>query len=234
MATCTTCPRTLLPEEADRTACWPCTRRTRSHLAEIPRHLPLLAASLHRDRPAPGPIPRRAHGGSRPPAREDVLSLTGPAAPGTIRPGHQADQDGREPISGVLATWAEAIAQERGLDRPRHHAPVPTLTTWLEHHLDYAARRGWWPDFAGELRGVVRRCRAITSTQPRRIPLPAPCTCGAFGLTREDWADWIECQVCERLYSTEEYEARAAAVLPPLHRTALALIVAAHQQEEAA
>lgn len=225
MTACAICHRTSTPGAY---ACTACTRHLRATLTELRHQLVLLRAML-----TPGASPRAGSvtGGRATaplPARLDVLSLLGPAPRGPIR-GPRDDQTGPMPMLAVLQDWAQHTAREHATvaQRPRW----PTLGT-IEDCLDYltarlawACTQPWIADLAADLTDLRRRVRAITRTQPRTRRLQAPCACGAFGLTETDWAEYIECAVCERLFTVGEYRAHAATVLPPLVR--LGLLMAA-------
>lgn len=222
MHTCTTCPRQFDQDATDRYACHPCEARVRDWIRELLHHLPVLTASLLPDRTnAPTAGPRgRAHPPS--PVHEDTISLTGPAPAGPVT-GPDADQTGPTPITHTLSTWTRAIAEERRI-RPPLRPAAPQLARWLAIHLTWAAGRPWWDEMHADLRAMIRTCRSITRTQPRSRPLPAPCRCGAFGIVETDWQTYRECGVCGRLYTQQEYADHAAQTLPPLYRTALAII----------
>lgn len=221
--TCSTCPRDLLRAEHGRAACRICEHRIRRALREIVLQLPLLAASLERDRPGGVPVATRHPGRSEaaPPPREDVLTLLGPHAPGDVTDPHH-DQHGPLPITGTLAAWCWHIAaQHRGAPIP--YQPTPAfLAAWLGVHLTWACAQPWISELDQELRQLLARIRGITRTGPRRRSLDVPCVCGAFGLAAEDWATYVECDVCGRLYTDPEYAAHAAALIR------LGVLIAAH------
>lgn len=224
MTTCAICRR---PDPAGAYACAACTRHIRATLTELRHQLVLLRAMLQ-----PGASPRAGTttGGRATaplPARADVLSLLGPAPRGPIR-GPRDDQTGPTPMLAVLQDWAQHTAREHATvaGRPRW----PTLGT-IEHCLDYltarldwACTQPWIADLAGDLTGLRRRVRAITRTEPRTRNLATPCICGAFGLVETDWAEYIECAVCERLLTADEYRQHTATALPPLVRLGLLMV----------
>ncbi|WP_381797265.1 hypothetical protein [Streptomyces niveus] len=209
--------------DAHRTACDRCEHRIRGWLREIPRQLPLLEASLVLDGgPAQGRSAGRAHAPL--PVRADVLNMLGPAAPGPVRD-HRGDQSGTLPILALVYAWAEQIAAERARDIPPFR-PRADYTRYIAAHLPYACTRPWITDLHTELGDVVHAARAITRTEPRRRPQDAPCPgCSAFALIAEDWQQFIECTTCGLLLSHDEYAAHHQAVMPPLYRTALRLVV---------
>ncbi|MFC8156326.1 hypothetical protein ACFUO0_20125 [Streptomyces cinereoruber] len=219
MSLCLICTH---PAEQPRTACTRCEHRLRGWLGEIPRQAVLLTASLEL-----GTRPAQGHGGagrahSPLPVRADVLTLLGPAAPGPV---HDVtdDQGGPQPVHAVLHAWADQLAEDLGHHLPpiNHRAPY---ADYLARHLGHVVRSGWVALFHAELADLVRRIRAITSTEPRRHPLDAPCpSCTAFGLGHVDWETYIDCEACGLLLTADEYAAHHAAVM----RTALGLLRAA-------
>ncbi|MCZ7414296.1 hypothetical protein [Streptomyces sp. WMMC897] len=223
--TCTICTHPLRPDTAHRTTCTRCEHRIRAHLRELPLHQPLLRALL---RPDASPRTGTIHGGRAHaplPVRADVISLIGPAPRGTVRD-HTDDQAGPRPLLATLRAWTDVIVEERDVDGPPPGAGLPDLVRWLSAHLPYALQQPWAAALHDELRNAVHRCRNITRTEPRRRSLPAPCPgCLAFGLVEEDWQTYIDCEVCGRLLTRDEYDQHAATVLPALARTALALVV---------
>ncbi|MCX4661485.1 hypothetical protein [Streptomyces uncialis] len=227
--TCDICARAQRPDDWARAACRPCTDRLRAMLRELPGHLPLLEASL-----VPGARPAEGrHGGTgraHPPlpARGDVLTLLGPAAPGTVRDPH-GDQTGPTPIHALLTTWTRTLATDRGLPVLAAPGTIPVLATRLSAHMEWIAHQPWAADLHTELDELLRQVRRITHTRPARRPCRAPCRCGAWALTAQDWAEYIECGICGRLYTRTEYQLWAATAMSTLARTALAL----HLQEHA-
>ncbi|MYV64451.1 hypothetical protein GT043_00400 [Streptomyces sp. SID2131] len=220
MSLCLICARTT---EAARTACARCEHRIRGWLGEIPRQIVLLGASLEL-----GTRPAQGYGGAGRahaplPVRGDVLTLLGPAAPGPVHD-TTGDQDGPQPVHAVLHAWADQLAED--LD---HHLPPinwrAPYGAYLARHLDHVVRSGWVPLLHAELADLVRRIRAVTSTEPRRRDADAPCpACEAWGLGRTDWETYIDCEVCGLLLTADEYETHRAAVMPALARTALGIL----------
>ncbi|MFJ4907705.1 hypothetical protein ACIQCR_24680 [Streptomyces sp. NPDC093249] len=230
MALCLICTHTT---ERARTACARCEHRLRGWLGEIPRHVVLLTALLE-----PGARTAQGYGGtgrahSPLPVRGDVLSLLGPAAPGPVRDSSTApDQTGPAPVHAVLHAWADQLAEDFGHGLPPINPRAP-YADYLVRHLNHIVRTSWVALMDAELADLVRRIRAITSTEPRRRPMPAPCPCGAFGLGRLDWAEHIDCEVCGRLLTPAEYADHHAAVMPGLARTALRLLTTNQPAREA-
>ncbi|MFE7517261.1 hypothetical protein ACFU8I_39445 [Streptomyces sp. NPDC057540] len=221
MSTCLICTH---PAEHARTACTRCEHRIRSWLGEIPRQAVLLTASLELGtRPAQGfGGAGRAH--SPLPVRADVLTLLGPAAPGPVRD-TTSDQSDRPPVHAVLHAWADQLAEDLGHMLPPITPRAP-YADYLARHLGHIVRTGWVALMHDELNDLVRRIRAVTSTEPRRRPMDAPCpACGAFGLGHLDWAAYIDCEACGLLLTPDEYTDHHAVVMPALARTALALLV---------
>ncbi|MBB4987477.1 hypothetical protein [Streptomyces nymphaeiformis] len=229
MSTCLICTH---PAEQPRTACTRCEHRIRGWLGEIPRQLVLLAASLEL-----GSRPAQGYGGAGRahaplPVRGDVLTLLGPAAPGPVRD-TAGDQGGPQPVHAVLHAWADQLADDLGHVLPPINPRAP-YAAYLARHLGHITRTGWVALMHGELADLVRRIRAVTSTEPRRRPADAPCpACQAFGLGRTDWETYLDCEACGLLLTEAEYADHHAAVMPPLARTALGLLLAEHDTRKA-
>lgn len=238
---CTTCPRTLTPAEADRYACQACTYRLRSWLTELPAELPELRAQLlPAGRPAQGTIGGgSAH--SPAPLRLDVLDLLGPGAPVLDDP--HGDQTGGLPITALLYGWARYIAgehpsvrvDEHGTQRigpcdsavSRHGTTAEAWCSWLTAYLPYAVTRPWIRELYRALEDLLYRVRHITQSQIRTLSMRAPCPlCGAFALVARDGEWFIECEACPEVLDREYYAEYEAEVLPQLMRTALTMLAA--------
>ncbi|MGW4852206.1 hypothetical protein ACWEPZ_13375 [Streptomyces sp. NPDC004288] len=214
------------PAEPPRTACASCEHRIRGWLGELPRQVVLLTASLELGtRPAQGfGGAGRAHAPL--PVRGDVLTLLGPAAPGPVRD-TAGDQGGPQPIHAVLHAWADQLADDLGHMLPRI-TPSTRYADYLARHLGHIVRSGWVALIHAELADLIRRVRAITSTEPRRRAMDAPCpSCNAFGLGHLDWATYIDCEACGLLLTPDEYLAHHTAVMGGLARAALGILHAA-------
>lgn len=220
------------PAEHPRTACTRCEHRLRGWLTEIPRQLVLLTASLELGtRPAQGfGGAGRAH--SPLPVRADVLTLLGPAAPGPV---HDAagDQSGPTPVHAVLHAWADQLADDLDHMLPPVNPRSP-YAYYLARHLGHVVRSGWVASMHAELADLIRRIRAVTSTEPRRRSLDAPCpSCEAFTLGHLDWDAYIDCEACGLLLTPDEYDAHRATVMPPLARLGVLLTAHQHLTQEA-
>ncbi|MFE2556655.1 hypothetical protein ACFXGT_11555 [Streptomyces sp. NPDC059352] len=228
MSTCLICAHTAVQP---RTACARCEHRVRGWLGELPRQVVLLTASLELGtRPAQGfGGAGRAH--SPLPVRGDVLNLLGPAAPGVVRD-TAGDQGGPQPVHAVLHAWADQLAEDLGHMLPPINPSAP-YADYLARHLGHAVRSSWIALMHAELADLVRRIRAVTSTEPRRRPLDAPCpSCSAFALGHVDWQTYAACEACGLLLTPAEYETHRAAVMPPLARLGV-LLAAQHLTQEA-
>ncbi|MET9952374.1 hypothetical protein ABZ135_12605 [Streptomyces sp. NPDC006339] len=227
MSLCLICTH---PSDAPRTACARCGDRLRGWLAEIPRQLVLLAASLEL-----GARPAQGYGGagrahSPLPVRGDVLTLLGPAAPGPVRDSAR-DQTGPAPVHAILYAWADQLAEDLGHDLPPMTPRAP-YADYLARHLDHIVRSAWVALLHAELADVVRRIRAITSTEPRRRALDAPCpSCAAFGLGHTDWQAYVDCETCGLLLTPTEYDEHRAAVMPALVRIGILMTARELTQE---
>lgn len=218
------------PGASGAPACAARLRRTRATLSELRHQLPLLRASL-----LPGASPRTGSttGGRATaplPLREDILSLLGPAPRGQVR-GTREDQVGPMPMLAVLQDWAQHTARQYAIVNPAARWPalgtIEECLDYLTARLPWACAQPWIADLASALDELRRQVRAITRTEPRTRHLLAPCLCGAFGLVERDWADYIECTVCARLLTPEEYRQHAGEVLPALYRIGLLITASA-------
>jgi len=213
-----------------RRLCHRCTDRLTAHLHELQWQLPHLRASLYPER---SPTTGTVHGGrahSPMPARADVLNLLGAGSNSAVLddPYDQArgDQDGPIPIDTMLRGWAEMLAGHIRLAPTPWRRPGRTWVAWHIAYLPWTLSADWVGDFHQELAAVLTRVRRITHTEPQRHAQDAPCpSCDAFGLVDEDWANYIECTVCELLLTRAEYAAHAQRVMPGLYRTALSILV---------
>lgn len=236
---CTACD-TRLPDDTNAHACPLCLDRLRGLLAEIPRHLPLLAELLApgtTDAPGPGGT-GRAH--SPMPVRGDVLNLLGPGAMVQL-PDPHGDQD-HTPGLALLRGWADYIATTApAAYRDRHGtvqvtpctAPVARHGTgpaawcrWLTAYLPQAAEHDWYGEMYRQIEALVWVLRGKTNRQPRRTARSAPCpACEAFALVSTEGEPLTRCEACGQQLTAAEYRDHSAKVLPAL--TALAVRLAA-------
>ncbi|MFI9005087.1 hypothetical protein [Streptomyces sp. NPDC053541] len=226
MSLCLICTH---PAQQPRTACVRCGDRLRGWLAEIPRQLVLLAASLELgSRPAQGyGGAGRAH--SPLPVRGDVLNLLGPAAAGTVRDTAR-DQTGPAPVHATLHAWADQLAEDLG-HRLAPINPRAPYADYLARHLDHIVRSPWVALLHAELADVVRRIRAITSTEPRRRAMDAPCpSCTAFALGHTDWQTYVDCEACGLLLTPAEYAEHRVRVMPALVEIGILMVAAQHRE----
>lgn len=238
MSTCSIC--LTAPCEDDRHACRACAYGIRAALAEIPRQLPFLRASLERDG---GPAQRGSGRATAPlPGRLDTLDLLGPGQPVPVADPH-GDHTGGIPLTALLHGWATYIAAEVPaiVHRPGH-PPMVTVCdgpwarrgtgitawcSWLTAYLPYAAGRPWVGTFAEQLDDALARVRAITRLTPQRRPKMAPCpNCSGFALLEVDGEWYIRCEACPRVMTREEYAEHARQVLPPLTQLAVRMAAA--------
>ncbi|MEW2631807.1 hypothetical protein AB0903_09140 [Streptomyces sp. NPDC048389] len=227
---CPTCRRSLHPDETHRTACVRCENRLRAWLREIPLQRPLLEASLHIGAaPATGRLGGTGRAHAPLPLREDVLTLLGPAAPGTVHDPHH-DQTGPTPIHAVLYAWADRLADQLGHALPALR-PGDDYSYYVLANLRHVVTRAWVTDMYAELRDLIHRIRAVTRTEPQRRVQEAPCpSCRAFALFEEDWQTYLDCEACGLLLTPAEYRAHHAAVMPTLYR--IGVLMAAATAEE--
>ncbi|MFE6853453.1 hypothetical protein ACFVDH_22015 [Streptomyces sp. NPDC057674] len=225
MSLCLICHRT--PDPA-RTACQPCEATLRALLLEVDAQRPLLAASLYLGAaPAGGRVTGGGRAHSPLPVRGHVLTLL---AAGTLDAvtGPRADQSGDVPLDTLLAGWAAAVANDLvGPGAVPFRRRGMTWATWLAAYMPHVVTASWVGAFHTELDDLVRRIRAVTTTEPRRNAMQAPCpSCMAFALGRTDWQTYIDCEACGTLLTPAEYDAHRATVMPPLAR--IGVLIAAH------
>ncbi|MFE6379211.1 hypothetical protein [Streptomyces roseolus] len=238
MTRCAICSRPL-PADTDLHACAPCLDQLRGMLAEIPRHLPLLALLLAptagvRTPGASAPT-GRAH--SPMPLRLDVVTLLGPGHAVQL-PDPTGDQDPTVPIRPLLSGWASYIASQyptvhRDPHGTVHIAPGTTPRSrfgagpaawchWLAAYLPFAASHDWIGDMYRQIDHLVRLLRSKTDRPPTRTPRNAPCpACEAFGLVSTEGEQLITCEACGHRLTPAAYREHSAAVLPPLTRLAV-------------
>ncbi|MFJ3359561.1 hypothetical protein [Streptomyces anthocyanicus] len=199
-ATCAVCART-----SETYTCVACMSRIRGLLSALPEQWTYLHMSREREqRGGDGRSSTRLHAPL--PGDEAVLNLLGPYARRNVTDAE--DQVGLVPVLAVLETWAQVVTEERGLTPLRVH--VSSLTDRLLKHLPWIAEQAWIADFELELRGLMKTIKAVTRTEPRRIPLPVPCpSCDMLTLVREDWSGWAaECLACSSVKLDErDYQA---------------------------
>lgn len=206
--TCACCQRAIQADEIGRWACYLCTNRMVGWCNELVHQMVVLRASSIPETPA-GPRVTRSRTAPMP-GREDVLSLTGPGAPGDVRDPY-GDQCGPLPIASVLGAWARLITEERRLAGPAGRTEEQ-LADWLRPHLDWAARQPWVTELHGELHGMMRAVRGITRVRPQRRPVRRPCpSCDALGVWEEDWQEDRWCTVCGGRFSRGDLALGAAA-----------------------
>jgi hypothetical protein len=77
-------------------------------------------------------------------------------------------------VRGVLASWSQLFAEERGVAVP--DSPEPRVTSgFLRRHLDWACGRDWIDDFANEVFELGRRAYSLLNPSGiRRIEI-GPC-----------------------------------------------------------
>ncbi|MET9848891.1 hypothetical protein [Streptomyces ossamyceticus] len=131
------------------------------------------------------------------PGRDDVLNLLGPASRQPVTDAE--DQTGATPFLEVLASWCEAVTDERGLNPVRKH--VSTLTARLTAHLGWICEQPWVADFQEEIRELVKATQRITMTQlqtRRQHKAGVRCpSCEEMSLWRHFPGDWAaECLNC--------------------------------------
>jgi hypothetical protein len=103
---------------------------------------------------------------------------------------------------------------------------IPGWSRWLQMYVPFIASQGYAAELHTELQELLRRIRAITCTEPRRMLKYAPCPgCRAFALIETDGEWYIACQLCPRRLTRDEYRDHAESVLPGLANFALWMLV---------
>ncbi|MDX3629031.1 hypothetical protein PV728_01640 [Streptomyces europaeiscabiei] len=213
-----------------RRLCHRCTDRLTAQLHELQWQLPHLRACLHPDQsPTTGTI----HGGrahSPLPARADVLNLLGAGSNSAVLDDPYGDarhdQDGPIPIDTMLRGWAEMLAKHIRLAPTPWRRPGHTWVAWHIAYLPWTLTADWAGLFHQELADALTRVRRITHTEPQRHRQDAPCPhCQGISLIDQDWAPYIECELCGTLLTRTEYADYARRILPALYRTALQILV---------
>ncbi|WP_405019575.1 hypothetical protein OHV05_24565 [Kitasatospora sp. NBC_00070] len=186
-------------------------------LRELPDALVLAHLALL---PGAGARGARVSGATRTaplPCPVDVLSLFGPAAPGTVHDDH-GDQDGIIPLGATIASWARLIAEQTG---------QCLVTGTVGGHLQFLARRPafafailqpWADEYAAEIADVHQHATRLSRTRPRRTPMQMPCpACDMLSLVRQDGRD-IECVTpgCSVLMRPGDYDWRVEQILAEL------------------
>ncbi|MET8114029.1 hypothetical protein [Streptomyces prasinus] len=195
--TCTVCSR---PSET-RT-CIPCQSRIRGLLGALPEQFVYLTMSRQREQSGgDGRSSARLH--APVPGDERVLNMLGLASRQPVT--DVEDQVGPAPFLETLATWCEAVADERGLTPVKHH--VTAMTTRLTAHLPWIFEQSFVREFAEEIQDLVRTCQKITLTEPRRELLRGvTCpSCDGLTLVRHHPGDWAaECTLCPSVRLDEQ------------------------------
>ncbi|GAA5078724.1 hypothetical protein [Streptomyces similanensis] len=187
---CAVCDRV-----SETRTCVTCQSRIRGLLAQIPEQFAWLHLSRQRllGGGGDGRSSKRLHAPT--PGDERVLNMLGPASRQPVTDAE--DQAGPMPFLETLATWCEAVADERGLKSVKRH--VTTMTTRLTAHLPWIFEQGFVKEFFEEIQDLVRTCQKITLTEPRRELLKGVAcpSCDGLTLVRYFPGDWAaECTLC--------------------------------------
>jgi hypothetical protein len=181
-------------EPQESKTCDRCRNRIRGALAQLPEQYVHLTMSRQRVQGGgDGRSGKRLHAPL--PGREDTLNLLGPASRQAVTDAQ--DQAGPTPFLEVLASWCEAVTDERGLTNVRRH--VMPMTARLTAHLAWICEQPWVADFAEEIRELLRTTQRITMTEPRKQLLRGvTCpSCEGLTLVRCIPGDWTaECALC--------------------------------------
>ncbi|MCO1575340.1 hypothetical protein M8C13_06145 [Crossiella sp. SN42] len=189
-------------------ACHTCANRLAGILHEIVELWALLpemiaSGSLPSDtaRGAPGPTP-----GS--PARLGVIALRDER---TTR----VDDGDPHSVLAILASWAQAVQEERHLPQPPGRASVNGAARLLSANLGWLLAQPWVDECASELRELHAQLSAACGTLPRTIPIgrcPTPVDTGdghhvrcGVPLRAALDADVIHCRGCDRAWRFTEW-----------------------------
>ncbi|MFE0451617.1 hypothetical protein ACFW2D_10050 [Streptomyces sp. NPDC058914] len=198
---CAVCDRT-----SETHTCVACQSRIRGLLSALPEQYCFLAMSRQREQGGGGDGRSSTRLHAPLPGREDTLNLMGPWARQSVTDAE--DQVGPVPVLAVLESWCQVVTEERGLTPVRVH--VSSMTDRLLRHLPWIVGQAWIADFELELRELMKAVKAITRTEPRRVPLPVLCpSCEMLTLVREDHSGWAaECVQCSSVKLDErDYQA---------------------------
>jgi hypothetical protein len=118
-----------------------------------------------------------------------------------------ACHDQREAISGMLASWARMVAEDRELTGPDNSTP-PVTAAWLAPHLPWCAEQAWVDDMLAELSDAVADAHRIAPWRRhvKRLHLPCP-DCQQLSLAIVGGDDWVSCRNhdCGRLLGRGYY-----------------------------
>jgi hypothetical protein len=180
-------------EHAERPTCPRCFSRLRRMLGELPEQYVLLCMSHQPLKTGgDGRSGRAVHAPL--PGRLDTLNLLGPASRHGVM---DEDQTGPVPFLEVLASWTEAVTEERRLTPCRRN--VTAMVDRLTRHLTWICDQSFVGDFFAEIEELLKVAQRITLTQPvmellRRVPCPQ---CDQFTMVRYHPSDWAaECRFC--------------------------------------
>jgi hypothetical protein len=180
-------------EHGERRTCPRCFSRLRGMLAELPEQYVLLTLSRQPVKAgSDGRSSRRLHAPL--PGREDVLNLLGPASRQGVM---DEDQSGPVPFLSVLASWTEAVNDERRLTPCRRN--VTAMIDLLTRHLTWITEQEFAGSFFEEIEALLRVTRRITLTESRMELLRGVAcpSCGMFSMVRYLPGDWrAECRFC--------------------------------------
>jgi hypothetical protein len=150
------------------------------------------------------------------PARHDELGQVLGGSQGTRAEGKRtkgappvplnvAAHDHRQHMTGVLASWALLVREERGLRGP-DTSTVAVLAPWLVQQTSWLVEQPWVDDLSAEVADLTRVADGITRRNPGWHRLPAPCPeCAAFELGRKDGDSHVECRSCGLTYGEADY-----------------------------
>lgn len=113
--------------------------------------------------------------------------------PGRPLPVNLAVVDHRTSIRGVMRSWADLVASERGL---RYPPSVPRLAAWLARHVVWCAGHEWVADMVDEFRGLVGRGWTLVDSA-RRFTAARGCPVSRNGV----WCDGQVTVKCDETWS---------------------------------
>lgn len=178
---------------SEHPTCPRCYSRLRRMLDELPEQYVLLCMSHEPLRTGgDGRSGRAVHAPL--PGRLDTLSLLGPASRHGVM---DEDQTGPVPFLDVLASWTEAVTEERRLTHCRRN--VTAMVDRLTRHLPWICSQSFAGDFFAEIQELLKVTRRITLTEGRMELLRGVAcpSCGMFSMVRHMPGDWAaECRFC--------------------------------------
>lgn len=143
------------------------------------------------------------------PAREDVLSLFGPAAPGDVHDVHR-DQTGPVPVQAVLSTWCELVTGRRCTN-------ITTACSLLLDHHQEAVQAEYAQAYATDIGDLHHRLDSLAGVYQRPVSIRCP-RCNRRSLTISPGRGY-ECadHTCGVILRDAELDRRVDEQLAPIY-----------------